>query len=270
MRTVQEIRRFSDRDARRWIELSNVIARATAIGLPMMRTNPVRPEVRNVVESVRAIFKGRRQLREIIRWISISQAEAIEEYFEHSMVRGPLTVNLPFMPFNSDLSGWALIYLGVLQKWGVAMFEGGTGAFPAALIRCLRAHGGRVRCSAPVAELIVGGGRVSGVRLESGEAIIASRAVLTACGPSIVLNRMLPAGLLPDKLQHAARQHSHYLDRLRQLQDQRRSRRQVDAASPSGVAAGAPAGGCRRPAAALRHLVHARAEHRGRGGVHPR
>ena len=85
------------------------------------------------------------------------------------MVRGPLTVNLPFMPFASDMSGWALIYLGVLQKWGVAMFEGGTGGFPAALIRCLEAHGGRVRCSAPVEELIVRGGRVCGVALDGGE-----------------------------------------------------------------------------------------------------
>ena len=39
--------------------------------------------------------------------------EEIEEYFEHDMVRGPLTVNLPFMAFDADASGWALIYLGV-------------------------------------------------------------------------------------------------------------------------------------------------------------
>src|SRR6204780_2223960 len=154
-RTVDEIRRFSRRDADRWIQLSNIIARATAIGLPMMQTNPTRPEFANVLEAVKAGLAGRRELKEIIRWVSISQREAIEEYFEHPMGRGPLTVNLPFMQFDADLSGWALIYLGVLQKWGVAMFEGGTGAFPAALIRCLEAHGGRVRCSAPVEELIV-------------------------------------------------------------------------------------------------------------------
>jgi phytoene dehydrogenase-like protein len=205
MRTVEEIKRFSRRDAQKWIELSNVIAKATAIGLPMMQTNPVRPELRNVLASLKAVAKGRKELREIGRWVSISQKEAIEEYFEHPMVRGPLTVNLPFMQFDADLSGWALIYLGVLQKWGVAMFEGGTGAFPAALIRCLEAHGGRVRCSAPVRELTVAGGRVTGVRLEDGEEVSASKAVLTACGPSLVLNKMLPEGLLPEQVMHAAR-----------------------------------------------------------------
>ena len=205
MRTAEEIRRFSRRDAESWLELSNTIASATAIGLPLMQTNPTRPELGRVLETLNAVARGRRELREIVRWASISQAQAIEERFEHPMVRGPLTVNLPFMPFRSDLSGWALIYLGVLQKWGVAMFEGGTGAFPAALIRCLEAHGGRVRCGAPVEELLVRGGRVTGVVLEGGEEVGATRAVLTACGPSIVLNRMLPAGLLPERLRQAAR-----------------------------------------------------------------
>jgi phytoene dehydrogenase-like protein len=205
MRTVEEMRRFSRKDAQRWVELSNTIASATAMGLPLMMTNPTRPEFPRVMEALKAVAKGRRELKEIIRWTSISQAQAIEEYFEHPMVRGPLTVNLPFMPFRADLSGWGLIYLGVYQKWGVAMFEGGTGGFPAALIRCLEAHGGRVRCSAPVEELTVRGGRVTGVVLDGGEEVAATRAVVTACGPSIVLNKMLPAGLLPERLTHAAR-----------------------------------------------------------------
>jgi phytoene dehydrogenase-like protein len=116
-----------------------------------------------------------------------------------------MALGLPFMHFGADLSGWALIYLGVLQKWGVTMFEGGTGAFPAALIRCLQAHGGRVRLAAPVDELVLQKGRVTGVRLDDGEVLTARRAVVTACGPSIVLNRMLPAGTLPPTLEHRAR-----------------------------------------------------------------
>jgi phytoene dehydrogenase-like protein len=205
MRTVEEIKRFSRKDAAAWIELSNIIASATAIGLPMMQTSPTRPEWGNVLAALKAVARGRRELREIIRWVSISQKEAIEERFEHPMVRGPLTVNLPFMEFDSDLSGWALIYLGVLQKWGVAMFEGGTGAFPAALIRCLEAHGGRVRCDAPVDGLVLSGARVTGVRLQGGEELRATRAVVTACGPTIVLNEWLPEGLLSERLTHAAK-----------------------------------------------------------------
>src|SRR2546429_2851175 len=47
-RTADEIRHFSRRDAAAWLELSNTIAAATAMGLPMMQTNPVHPERRRV------------------------------------------------------------------------------------------------------------------------------------------------------------------------------------------------------------------------------
>ncbi len=202
-RTVEEIRYFSRQDATRWIELSNTIAAATAIGLPMMMTSPVRPEWPNVVRALKSVVKGRKELRNILHWATISQKEAIEEHFEHDMVRAPLTANLPFMHFDSDASGWGLIYLGVYQKWGVAMFEGGTGAFPAALIRCLEDHGGRVRCSAPVEEFVMAGDRVAGVRLESGEELSARKGVVTACAPTIALRQMLPEGILDHKTQLA-------------------------------------------------------------------
>jgi phytoene dehydrogenase-like protein len=204
-KTIEEMKRFSRRDAQRWRELSETIAAATAIGIPLMQTSPTAPEFKKVLKAMRYAAKGRKELLNIIHWASISQQEAIEEYFEHEMVRGPLTTNLPFMQFDADASGWALIYLGVYQKWGVAMFEGGTQAFPNALIRCLEDHGGSVRCAAPVDGLIVESGRVTGVRLEGGEELTASRGVLTACGPTTVLNHMLPAGTLSHRLENAAR-----------------------------------------------------------------
>ncbi len=204
-RTISEIRRFSEHDARAWAELTEIIAAATKIGLPLMVTSPTRPAPKQVLRALRAVVGGGRYLRRILRWAGAPQREVIEEFFEHDMVRGPLTVNLPFMHFDADISGWALIYLGVLQRWGVAMFEGGTGGFPAALIRCLKDHGGRVRYDAPVARLRLDGGqRVTGVVLDGGEEIDARRAVLTANGPSIVLNDWLPDGALSDRLTHRA------------------------------------------------------------------
>jgi phytoene dehydrogenase-like protein len=204
-RTMDEIRRFSAKDARAWAELSEIITAACKIGLPMMMTNPIRPEPKQILKALKAVGTGRKQIMKILRWVQAPQQEVIEEYFEHDMVRGPLTINLPFMHFGSDMSGWALIYLGVLQDTGIAMFEGGTGAFPAALIRCLEAHGGRVRCDAPVGGLQVQNGRVTGAILESGEVVTARRAVVTANGPTTVLNDWLPAGTLPKTLEHRAK-----------------------------------------------------------------
>jgi phytoene dehydrogenase-like protein len=77
---------------------------------------------------------------------------------------------------------------------------GGTGALPAALRRCLEAHGGRVRTSAAVEQIIVEGSRATGVRLESGEVLRARHGVMSACSAKLALTKLLPEGALPDHL----------------------------------------------------------------------
>jgi phytoene dehydrogenase-like protein len=203
-KTAEELRYFSPKDAGALIDLYRVIDAAVAIGLPMMQTSVTRPDIRNVLKSARALLKNRAELIAVGRWIASSQAEAIEESFEHDMIRAPLLTSLPFMAFDADLSGWSLIYLGILTRYGVAMFHGGTQALPNALIRCVEEHGGRVLTSAPVAKLVMSGERVTGVRLHSGEEIIARRGVLTACSPRTTLSRLLPDGVLTGKLKTRA------------------------------------------------------------------
>lgn len=201
-RTAEELKHFSPKDAGALLDLYRVIDAAVAVGLPLMQTNPTRPALSAVLKTVAAMVRGRRELAAVGRWAAASHAEALEEYFEHDVIRAALVIGLPFMPFNADLGGWALIYLGVLSKYGVAMFEGGTGAFPAALIQCLTEHGGRVRTGAPVEELVVTNGRVTGVRVKGGEEITARRGVLTAFSPATVLRHLLPRGVLTPKLRN--------------------------------------------------------------------
>src|SRR5215213_6423601 len=188
-KTAAELEKFSRKDARALLELFEVIDAAVEIGLPMMQTNVVTPDIKNILQSAKAVAKNRKQLVALGRWMTSSQAEAVEESFEHEMIRAPMLTSLPFMPFDTDMSGWSLIYLGVLSKYGVAMFHGGTGALPAALVRCLQDHGGRVRTDAKVDELIVRNGRVRGVRLHNGEELFSRRGVLTAFSPKQTLNR---------------------------------------------------------------------------------
>jgi phytoene dehydrogenase-like protein len=201
-RTAEELRHFSPKDAERLIDLYRVIDTAVSVGLPMMGTHPTRPAPSNVLRTLAAAARGRRELGAIARWATSSHAEALDEYFESDPIKALLLISLPFMPFTADLGGWALIYLGVLSRYGVAMFEGGTGAFPAALISCLTRHGGRVRTGSPVEQLVVDGGRVTGVRLQGGEEIVARRGVLTAFSPGSVLRHLLPKGVLSPALQN--------------------------------------------------------------------
>jgi phytoene dehydrogenase-like protein len=203
-KTARELRHFSRKDADALLDLYNVIDAAVAIGVPLMQTNPTRPEFKQVTKALKGMAKNARELVAIGRWITCSQIEAIEDHFEHDIIRAPLLIQLPFMPFNADLGGWALIYLGILSKYGVSMFEGGTGEFPRALIDCMKDNGGDIRLSSRVEEMVVRQGRVVGVRLDDGEEFYARRGVLTAFSPKTTLTRMLPDGVLNDRLRNRA------------------------------------------------------------------
>jgi phytoene dehydrogenase-like protein len=197
-KTAEEIRYFSPRDADRWLKLCATIDRAVSIGLPIMRANAVRPEFRNVLQSVGAAARGFRELGNIARWVVAPFAELIETQFQHPLVRGPFTSLLPFGNFRQDIGGWGMIYFGVIHRYGASMFEGGTGTLPLALLRCLAAAGGRVRVSAPVKKLTMAGDRVTGVRLEGGEEIAARKAVMTTLNAKRVLLELLPDGVLSE------------------------------------------------------------------------
>jgi phytoene dehydrogenase-like protein len=161
--------------------------------------------MRQVLKALRKAARHHRQLAEVLRWAASTQAETVEESFESDMIRAAMMIGLPFMSFHSDGSGWALIYLGILSRYGVAMFEGGTGSLPRALADCIADHRGRVRTSAKVQELIVRGGRVTGVRLQSGEELSARHGVLTAFSPKQTLTQLLPDGVLSDRLANRVR-----------------------------------------------------------------
>ncbi|MGV0795456.1 NAD(P)/FAD-dependent oxidoreductase [Mycolicibacterium elephantis] len=203
-KTAAELEYFSKKDARALLELYEVIDAAVEIGLPMMQTNVMQPDIKAVLKSAKALLKNRKQLVALGRWMSSSQVEAIEESFEHDMIRAPMLTSLPFMPFDADLSGWSLIYLGVLSKYGVAMFHGGTGSLPKALIAVLKDNGGDIITSSPVEQLIIENNRCTGVLIRGGREIRARRGVLTACSPKTTLTRLLPRGVLEHKKQVAA------------------------------------------------------------------
>ncbi len=203
-KTAAELAYFSKKDARALIELYEVIDAAVEIGLPLMQTNVVQPEISAILKAAKGVAKNRKQLSAIGRWMASSQTEAVEESFEHEMIRAPLLTSLPFVPFDADMSGWSLIYLGVLSRYGVAMFHGGTGSLPKALISVIKDNGGELITSSPVEQLIVENNRCIGVQIAGGAEIRARRGVLTACSPKTTLTRLLPRGILEHKKQVAA------------------------------------------------------------------
>jgi phytoene dehydrogenase-like protein len=202
MRVSEELKHFSRKDAASYLKLFEIIDAAVEMGIPAMQTNPVRPDAKTLLKVMGKSARHAGKIGEVARWAMSSQVETVEEWFESDPIRAIIMIGLPFMNFRQDGSGWGLIYLGILSKYGVSMFHGGTGAFPAALADCLRDHGGSIRTSAKIDELVVRGDRVVGVRLENGEEIFARRGVLTAFSPKTTLTKLLPKGVLTPVLQN--------------------------------------------------------------------
>lgn len=195
-RTAEEIRYFSQKDARAWLELSTLVDGALKMGLPMALTSPVKPGFGAIMNVLGRSLPHLTKLKPLVELVTNSHAGVLEELFESDIVRACLLTGLPFMDFKTDTSAFCMIYLAALQSTGISMFEGGTGAFPKALIRCLEDHGGKVRLSAKIDQMLVKDGAVCGVVLKSGEEITSKKGVVTAFSPKMVLNHMLPSDLL--------------------------------------------------------------------------
>ena len=135
MKTAEEMRYFSPNDAKAWIELANLIDTAVKIGLPIAMTNITRPGWGVVSKVLLAALGKLRYWGPMFSMMTNTFAGLIEETFEHPMNRAPFATALPFMDFKSDLSAFAMVYLAVLQRYGIAMFEGGTGASPLTSIK---------------------------------------------------------------------------------------------------------------------------------------
>jgi phytoene desaturase len=109
-------------------------------------------------------------------------------------------------PFRASAIYSIIPYLE--QQGGVWFVRGGTYALVQALERLFRALGGQVRAGQPVAQIEVVGGRVAGVRLESGEAIRVQAVVSNADVVSTLTN-MLPAEHRAKGLEQGMRRYSH-------------------------------------------------------------
>ncbi|WP_405588204.1 phytoene desaturase family protein [Streptomyces sp. NBC_01190] len=99
--------------------------------------------------------------------------------------------------------GWLLCMLA--QSYGFPVPVGGAAALTGALVRRLERRGGSVRCGERVTQVVVRGGRAVGVRMASGEAVPARRAVLADVSAPALFLRLVAAEHLPGPLLDALR-----------------------------------------------------------------
>jgi phytoene dehydrogenase-like protein len=85
---------------------------------------------------------------------------------------------------------------GAFRAWGIP--KGGTGGISNAIGSAARANGAEIRAEAPVARIQVGGGRASGVVLESGEELQADHVLSSLDVRRTLIDLIEPGTLDPD------------------------------------------------------------------------
>ena len=174
--------------------------------LDVLRTPPTAPRLAATAARRRMVGLGR-----LMRWSRQSAADVLGRFFDDWRLAMPATSIGPTVwgvPPDTPGTGLAALAYAIRHLVRSGRPVGGSGALVAALRGSFEAAGGRVLCDARVANLVLDGDRVDGVRLVDGTRLRAP-VVLAACDPTVVLAEWLdgevPAGIAPLVADHRAR-----------------------------------------------------------------
>lgn len=212
-RTLREIARHSARDAEAYDDFKMAMYNMAQAMQPLMRMMP--PNLgSNSVEDLAGLAEWKQhftglpaaQLEMLLRIFTISAVELLDEWFESDVVKAAISTSSIIGSFVSPRTpGSAYVLLhhymgeidGAYRAWGFP--KGGTGAVAEAIASAAQSFGAEIRTNAPVAEVMVKNGRVSGVALENGDEIEAAM-VASSLAPQLTFLKLLDPGQLPAEL----------------------------------------------------------------------
>jgi len=179
-RACDEIAKFSERDA----ETYRAFAQRSMAMMPMFLSGLYAPPL--PFGPFMAMLDSSDEGREILDAMNRSSLDIIDNTFEDDRVKIHLlklvTENLQL---PDELGTGMGIYLmpGIIHTFGVSQPVGGSGGLTDALVRAIEANGGEIRLNAEVAQVLVSGGRATGLKMADGEQIFAKDAVIGAIHP---------------------------------------------------------------------------------------
>ena len=195
-RTVESIAKFSEKDAdayRRFYEWS---LKPLELLLAGMYSPP--PPFGSFV----AMMDQSKEGRDLLRAMMVSALDIINDWFENEKVKIALTRWISECMIKPQTKGTGLllfIMIPVMHKYGGGMPVGGSGELSESLARCILDLGGTIKTSCPIKRFSVENGECTGIVLEDGSEILASKAVLADLNikqvfPGMVTEESLPAG----------------------------------------------------------------------------
>jgi phytoene dehydrogenase-like protein len=187
-KTYQEIAKFSKKDADAFLKF----AEKAMLYLPMLAASLYTPPI--PLGASFAMMDQSAEGRELFALMQKSPYDIIMDNFENEKVRLFFTRMVSENLTGPEEKGTGIgifVFLGFMETYGIGVAVGGSGALTASLIRCIEDHGGKVLANTPVEQVLVKGGRATGVRTASGEEYSAKDGVIGSIHPHF-LGRYVP------------------------------------------------------------------------------
>ncbi len=208
-RTIRELRRWSATDAEAYeeygqlmVEMARFIKPILAITPPDPTSNDPRPLLPLGGLARRFQQLRQRQQAVFVQLMTMSASDFLDQWFETEPLKATMSASGIIGTYQGVKSpGTAYVLLhhymgeidGAFRAWGIP--KGGTGGISSAIGNAARALGAEIRLEAPVARVVVKGGRAAGVVLESGEEIEATT-VLSSLDSRLTFLGLLEPGTL--------------------------------------------------------------------------
>lgn len=212
-RSMRDIARFSQRDADIYEDYSRAMyfmAKAVKYILGIVPPDPTSLHPSNLTSLYRLakhfLGLGDEQFFTLTRLMTMSSADFLERWFESEPLKGTMSASGiigSFLGPRSPGSAYVLLHHymgeidGVFRAWGFS--KGGTGGISQAIARAAQSFGAEIRTCAPVAQVIVRNGKVTGVVLENGDEIKA-RKVISSLDPKQTFLKLVDPRQLPGDL----------------------------------------------------------------------
>lgn len=208
-RTQAEFRKFSQHDAdvlpAYYDALETVagVLRDLALKTPPNVGGGIRTLIDGALQGRKLASLSIEQQRDVLDLFTKSARALLDGWFESEAVKAAFGFDAVVGNYASpDTPGSAYVLLhhvfgevnGKKGAWGHSV--GGMGAITQIMADVCRRCGVEISLESPVSRVLVDGGKVAGVKLESGEEIAAAR-VIANVGPKILYDRMFAPGDLP-------------------------------------------------------------------------
>jgi phytoene dehydrogenase-like protein len=211
-RTVRELRRWSKLDAEAYEEYGQLMVEMARFIKPILAITP--PDLTSLdprpLMPLAGLARSFQQLPErqqavFVQLMTMSAADFLDQWFETDPLKATMAASGIIGTYQGVRSpGTAYVLLhhymgeidGAFRAWGIP--KGGTGGVSNAIASAARSLGVDIRTEAPVARIVVRGGRATGVALESGEEIEATDVLSSVDSSRTFLGLLEPGTLEPE------------------------------------------------------------------------